>query len=107
MPKHRWTSGKETGIVQDPENRKITIFAGATALELNGEENVLALVGPIREHHGGDRAEDGLLQRQAMFIGLLPSTMFTPIPQLTLRIPIQGVGGIIADIAKMTALLGP
>lgn len=105
MSKRSWVTGPGCGIVQDPDNQKITIFAGSSALELDGKEGVLALASPIREQHGGDRREDGLLRRQASFMGLIPSTTFTPTPQLTLDIPIQGIAGLITDIGKMASLL--
>lgn len=100
-----WKSGADVGIVQDPDGKKITIFAGNAALEINGRDGKIALVGSISEMNGGDRTEDVFLQKQAGLMSLLPSTLFSPIPQATPNIPVNTIKGLVEDIAVMAAML--
>jgi hypothetical protein len=105
MAKKYWTNGEDTGIVLDADSSKITIWAGNTSVQLNGGDGRLIMSGSITEMHGGERIEDTLLQREASIKGLIPSTMLTPIPQLSLHLPLQGISGLINDISKMIVLL--
>jgi len=90
----------------DEDNSRIVLFAGGSGVELDGKEGKIGLAGSISEMHGGDRTEDGLLRRESSFQGLIPSTTFTPVPQLQMNLPIQAVSGLIGDISKMLSLLG-
>jgi len=106
MSKKYWKNGDEVGVVQDSENKKITLFAGKTSIELDGKDNRVVISGPVTEMNGGDRTEEVLIKKQAGVMSFIPSTTVTPVPQGTINIPIQGVSNLISDIAKMIALLG-
>lgn len=103
--KQIWPGTGEVGIAKDDEKGILTLFAGQAAIELNRDGKVV-LSGTISEINGGDRQEEILLQKQAGFMALIPSTMMTPIPQATPRLPFGEVTGMLADIAKMLSMLG-
>lgn len=106
MSKKFWNNKENTiGVVRDDDNETLTLFAGNTALELNGKEGKIALSGAIREMSGGDKTEEGLLRKNTLVTAIIPSTMATPIPQATLEIPIGPISGVINDIATMMSLI--
>lgn len=100
-----WKVSPDVGIAMDPESKKITIFAGSVALELNGETGQFAYQGSVIENNGGNRQEDVFLQKEAGVMGLLPSTMFTPVPQATPNIPVAALTDLLGDMATMLSLL--
>lgn len=106
MPVKYWKNGEQVGIAIDDDNNKIVLFAGGSAIEINGEDGKIALSGSIAEMNSGDRTEEILLRKNAGITSIIPSTTFTPIPQSFPNLPFNEIGGIISDIGKMFTLLG-
>lgn len=106
MPKKYWGSKGKVGISHDEENETVTLFAGDSAIELNGAESKICLSGSIVEMNGGDRTEEIFLRKNAGIASIIPSTTFTPIAQSTPNIPIGEITGLVKDIATMLSLLG-
>jgi hypothetical protein len=106
MPRKYWKNGEQIGIVADDENKKLTLFAGGAAIELNGEDGKIGLSGSIAEMNNGDRTEEILLRKNAGLTSIIPSTTFSPIPQSFPNIPVGEIAGIIGDIGTMFSLLG-
>ncbi len=101
-----WKAGEQVGIELDEEENTITIFAGTTAIQINGAEGKIALAGSISEMNGGSRTEEIFLRKESSPFALIPSTVFTPIPQALPNIPIGEISGLISDISKMLSILG-
>lgn len=106
MGKKYWSNGEKVKIVLDEENQKILLFAGGSAIEINGQDGKIALSGAIAEMNSGNRTEEILLKKEAGLLSVIPSTTFTPIPQATINIPVAEIGGMIKDISTMFSLLG-
>lgn len=107
MAKH-WKAGKsgQVGITIDEEKQSISLFAGKSSIQLNSEDEKIVLQGKIAELHGGERVEDMMLRRTTGLEGIIPSTFATPVPQLTLHIPLTEIKGMASDIITMMRLLG-
>lgn len=106
MPKKIWKSGDDVGISLDEEGKKLNLFAGPAAIEINGEDGVVVLSGTISEIHQGDKREELMLNKQAGFMNFIPSTMVTPVPSAFPRIPVAEISGMISDISKILSLRG-
>lgn len=106
MAKH-WKAGKsgEVGITIDEDKKSITLFAGKSAIHLNSEDEQVVIQGKMNELHGGDRTEDMLLKRTTGIEAAIPSTMVTPVPQLSLSLPFNKVKGFANDIYTMMRML--
>lgn len=101
----RYIRHGKCSISIDDTGDTLTLQAGSVAIELNGESERIAILGPVSEMNQGDRTEEVFLRKEAGIMTLIPSTVATPVAQASPNIPIESLAGMVQDLATMMTLL--